>query len=104
MSEKLEARIKSIKSAAKDNPQDGGNEKQLEYHSKAAKAVKAVADEYAKLSAEIAKQLALSQAELDGNGKLEASEKYLITTLEKLIEQYQVGKITLEESREPRTK
>jgi len=97
LSEKLEARIKSIKSAAKDNPQDGGNEKQLEYHSKAAKAVKAVADEYAKLSAEIAKQLALSQAELDGNGKLEASEKYRITTLEKLIEQYQAGKITLKE-------
>lgn len=97
LSEKLEARIKSIKSAAKDNPQDGGNEKQLEYHRKAAKAVKAVADEYAKLSAEIAKQLALSQAELDGNGKLEASEKYRITTLEKLIEQYQAGKITLKE-------
>jgi hypothetical protein len=58
---------------------------------------KAEASEYAKLNEEIERNIALAQAELDANEPLSAADRYRIEQLQKLIEAYQQGKISLKE-------
>ncbi len=62
---------------------------------KDAAAIKAQAAQYLELGNEIAKTAAMAQAELAAGGKLSEADKYRVQTLEKLIEKYQDGKISL---------
>lgn len=57
----------------------------------------AVASDYQKLADEMSKVEAMSQAEIDSKVELSASDKFRTSTLEKLIESYQNGKVSLTE-------
>jgi hypothetical protein len=64
---------------------------------KAHESIKAKENDYSKLAEEMRKEMATSQAELAANGALASSEKYRVDTLQKLIEEYQSGKISIKE-------